>query len=991
MQTTRNRVRNKLLPLALLLAMIVPAASPALEVNGRINSDTRWTISDSPVGVIGDLLVATAATLTIDPGVVVVFHPRPDTTRGYNLTVDGTLDARGEAGQPIVFTAQNREQPWGSIIFNDASLDWDAVQSAGSILSYCVVEYGGNNPAAGAMILIDNAMPRIADSAIRFSASAGIAALSADAPLSSSGNLQIIANRIYANLTGLILDGEGGLVAGNYFLNNGRAINVVSRANDLEIRANTIQGSSDELFGSGLLLELDESTNGITAYRWEQTGGPSVELQNPNGARPTFIAPDPGADVYELTLDLTVTGGSAVQATAAVGVTVIGSNVPPVAVAGADQTIALSSAAPVVLSAAGSFDPDTGIAGYRWVQTAGRTVTLQSANTVRATFTVPTAVVAGEQMSFELTVTDTGGLESSDTVTIRYHGTNIFPVAAAGADITAVQGEIVFLDGSASRDPDGVIRSFLWTQTGGPAVLLFNFNTARPFFEAPTVVGSSETLTFELRVEDNGGLADTDELTVHVYRATIPDAGDDQTVVAGRQVTLDGSGSVDREASADIVVEANDIGSDNPAAGLVAITALEGAQAQLGFADNNFTFAETPGFAVFLFDWPEAATAVDMAGNWWGSTQTDVIDARIYDRNDDPQLPEVAYQPFAEQAVADAGSDLVYPPIADAGPDGLALVDQTVTLDGSNSFDPDGIGVYQWQQIEGPTVALRNAQSAVATFVAPPGGAEGRLLRFRLTMTTGDVFSHTDDVSVFIGADQPLPVVQVGGSSGCFIQSTNNQPGGKRAMGAMMIAAVLGILLGFGISCGKRGAKTLLVACVLLIPLFIGSPAGAGFFAVGGGDGGDAEQYNISLETGARGIDAGALDLMFAIGLPLIPHSDENLPENTIAFACPNDDCQALDSVRKGTEAGLYGKLGVRIGSTNLYLNAIGGFTVYTESQLARSPGSGNVFEQSTDTTIEPLYGGGLSYFVDHKDWPILFQIDYDVTRGVTGSVGWHW
>ena len=107
--------------------------------------------------------------------------------------------------------------------------------------------------------------------------------------------------------------------------------------------------------------------------------------------------------------------------------------------------------------------------------------------------------------------------------------------------------------------------------------------------------------------------------------------------------------------------------------------------------------------------------------------------------------------------------------------------------------------------------------------------------------------------------------------------------------------------------------------------------------------------------------------------------------------ACPNNDYQSIDTVRKGTEVGLYAKLGGKVGSTNLYLNVIGGFTVYTESELVRSTGSGFIYEQSSDTVIEPLYGVGLSFFPESLPWPIFFQVDYDVTRGVTGSLGWYW
>lgn len=972
----------RFLPVLLLLTIIVPAGAHALDVKGRIDTDTNWTIDDNPIRVTGDLLVAQGATLTINPGVEVIFQPRADTTRGFILSVEGALAARGEATLPIMFTAQDINRPWGAIIFRDTSVDWNAAQSTGSILSYCVIQYGGNESDLGAMIVTQNAMPLIADNAIRFSRAAGIAAFADDAAVSPSGDIQIIDNQVYNNPTGLLLDAEGGVVAGNYFLNNNSALNITTRSRGIDLRDNTITGSSGELFGSGLLLQLGEPAGGITAYRWVQTDGPTVVLNNPNGARASFTAPNPGGDLYTLTFDLTATGSSDMQATDSVEVTVIGTNEPPVADAGADSNVPLSTDE-VTLSGTGSFDPDSGIAGYFWEQESGRPVVLQASSSVTPGFDVPSSVVAGEQMTFKLTVTDRGGLESSDTVEVRFYQDNIYPVADAGEEITAVAEQTVSLDGSGSTDPDGGITAYLWLQIAGTSVTLFNANTAKPFFVAPTVAGSGETLTFGLGVEDTGGLTDIDVLSVRINGTTIADSGEDQIVSAGDPVTLDGGGSVDLDASAGVDIENNIIQSDNSDAGLVSVTAVEGAKYGLRITGNNIGFTEAAGYAVYLFDWPEESPPLEMPNNWWGSDDSAVITELIYDQVDDLRLPLVNFHPFAAQTIEDAGSELTYPPFADAGPDLETTVDLSVTLDGSNSFDPEGIGVYQWQQMEGTTVTLKNSQHPIATFVAPAGGTDGQVLRFRLTISTGGAFSHTDDIFVNVNPDETVPLVEVGG--GCFIRSATFR---FTEISTIMSVTIIGLLLSMLFS---RKRIAVVSACIVALLISFPPAANAGFFAVGGGDGGDADQYNITLETGAKDIPMGNTELMFAFGIPFIPHGDENLPENTIALPCPNDDCKPVGEVRKGTEVGFYGKLGIELGSTNLYLNAIGGFTVYTESQLVRSAGSGATYEQSSDTTIEPLYGAGLSYFTEVWDWPLLIQIDYDVTRGVTGTIGWYW
>ncbi|MDH5344980.1 MAG: hypothetical protein OEW59_04390, partial [Gammaproteobacteria bacterium] len=93
-------------------------------------------------------------------------------------------------------------------------------------------------------------------------------------------------------------------------------------------------------------------------------------------------------------------------------------NQPPVANAGAD----LSAAEMTVVNLAGSAtDPDDapGTLTVSWTQTGGAPVSINTPNSLAASFTAPN-VAAGspEVLSFRLTVTDPGGLSSSDTVNV---------------------------------------------------------------------------------------------------------------------------------------------------------------------------------------------------------------------------------------------------------------------------------------------------------------------------------------------------------------------------------------------------------------------------------------------------------------------------------------------------------------------------------------------------------------------------------------------
>ena len=94
-----------------------------------------------------------------------------------------------------------------------------------------------------------------------------------------------------------------------------------------------------------------------------------------------------------------------------------GSNLPPVADAGSDQSV--SGGSRVTLDGSGSSDPDGVVASYAWAHVSGgrRTLNLRDADQAVARVRVP-RVRREVAFVFELTVTDNNGATSTDTVTV---------------------------------------------------------------------------------------------------------------------------------------------------------------------------------------------------------------------------------------------------------------------------------------------------------------------------------------------------------------------------------------------------------------------------------------------------------------------------------------------------------------------------------------------------------------------------------------------
>ncbi len=280
--------------------------------------------------------------------------------------------------------------------------------------------------------------------------------------------------------------------------------------------APTADAGDDQTVSEGTTVTLDgtgssDPDGDELTYEWTAPDG--ITLSDATAAQPTFTAPQVGAAGGTFTFSLVVRDTSnAASEAATVTVTVTNINKPPVANAGANQTVGERTT--VTLDGTGSFDPDGDALAYQWVAPAG--IKLSSATAARPTFKAPEVGPAGKAFTFSLVVRDTFGATSvASSVTVMVVNVNRAPAANAGLDVSTRSGNLVLLRGTGA-DPDGDrIVGFSWTAPSG--ITLFLPTTQTPFFIAPHVSRTTQ-YTISLVVTDALGLASAPDTVVVTVR-----------------------------------------------------------------------------------------------------------------------------------------------------------------------------------------------------------------------------------------------------------------------------------------------------------------------------------------------------------------------------------------------------------------------------------------------------------------------------------------
>jgi hypothetical protein len=252
----------------------------------------------------------------------------------------------------------------------------------------------------------------------------------------------------------------------------------------------------------------------INEWLWTKLTGPATPTIV-NATSPTTFVKNLAAGVYSFELKVTDDKGASATDTVQIILDNPLVNQPPVADAGAEQTVTLPADS-ATLDGSKSIDPDNNITAYSWTKIAGpQPGTIANANVAQTRIK---GLVQGVY-ELELTVTDAGGLFAKDTVKVTVAASSNGPVADAGPDqIITLPASTAVLDGSKSTDPDNNITTYNWSHVlGSSAVDITDANAS----VTPVSGLKLGVYEFELKVTDAVGLSSTDRIRITVNRATV--------------------------------------------------------------------------------------------------------------------------------------------------------------------------------------------------------------------------------------------------------------------------------------------------------------------------------------------------------------------------------------------------------------------------------------------------------------------------------------
>jgi len=558
----------------------------------------------------------------------------------------------------------------------------------------------------------------------------------------------------------------------------------------------------------GSAVDPDDDT---LTYSWEQTSGPTIQLENTNLRYLNIVSPSIDFSSFEpMTFKLTADdgfGGIGSDSATVYPYNALLKNRLISIDAGPLQTVREGEL--VTMDVTGETSNGAPIR-YSWAQLLGTTVSLDSYVGDQVHFTAPDLTDdTPELLSFQVTGYSEGNGWASDIAMVKVIPFNGPPIADAGPDQTVPQNVFVNLVGKGT-DPEDTKLKYQWSQVSGPSVTLHTRTLQEVYFVSPFIEGDSQDLVFQLKVTDSDGNFDTDDVTVTVSKQNHPpkaNAGPDRRVIGGSEVTITGVG-IDpdgdeltyswKELSGDkvafdgtksaITFTAPEVVSGETKRVILQLT-VKDTHEQTG--SDRMTLLVVPANNQPVVDaGPDQAinentqgsvfcTAFDIDNDpltyTWTSASSDLV-------IDDPTNPETTFT--APSVVSDkkvvltcsvsdgtftvsdhltvtVKNTLTLPIAADAGPDQIVNEQVKITLDGSASHDPENQPLhYAWTQTSGEEVIIDSSSNVRATFTSPiVANGEVKVLVFELRVYDDNGREAFDTVVITVDPVNAPPTV----------------------------------------------------------------------------------------------------------------------------------------------------------------------------------------------------------------------------------------
>lgn len=466
-----------------------------------------------------------------------------------------------------------------------------------------------------------------------------------------------------------------------------------------------------------IVLDASSSYNEggkITGYEWRYIFGPQGFTVS-NYTEPLFSIK--GLRVGSYRFGVIVTNSAGLKDTAITNFVVKNGPkrpTPPVAIIKNESVIVLPKDS-IVLDAGSSYDSSGNIAGYDWRYVFGPEGFTASVN--RQILTLKNLSVGSYR--FGVIVRNSVGLKDTAIANfvVKNEGANILPIAIIKAPaVIALPQQTVTLDGSASFDQDGNIRSYQWQYISGPAGF---------------IAGSDSGPTWSLSNLSEG---------LYVVRLTVKD----------------NDGGV-ATATDSLRVSATPIANRGP-------VAIIKAESEIMLPDNSIrldgTSSYDPDGHIKYYSWRYVSGPPEFKMH--GASQAEISVSDLVDGKysfmlivtDDKNNTDSALFSFVVNPESVNASPLA---IVKA-PSVITLPDNSIELDGSGSYDPDGsIQKYQWSYVSGPSgysvAGLNKSELTIGNLT------EGSYkFRFSVTDNAGEV---ADTIISFIVKQQAVNIAPI--------------------------------------------------------------------------------------------------------------------------------------------------------------------------------------------------------------------------------------